>query len=115
MNKRFFLLALVALATLASSAASAAESPKEIVVASGNSSVPNTYIFKGMYMGTEPDIWAVIAQKTGLKVDFVTGEFNTLFGYLDSGRAETVGNTITINQKRIEKYNFSEPYAYIPQ
>lgn len=115
MNKRFFLLALVALATLASSAAFAAEAPKEIVVASGNSSVPNTYISKGTHMGTEPDIWAVIAQKTGLKVDFVTGEFNTLFGYLDSGRAETVGNTITVNQKRIEKYNFSEPYAYIPE
>lgn len=117
MNKRFF-LALVAAAMLAAGAAPAAlatESPEGIVVASGNSSVPNTYFSKGAHLGTEPDIWALIAQKTGLKVDFVTGEFNTLFGYLDSGRAETVGNTITVNQKRIEKYNFSEPYAYIPE
>lgn len=92
-----------------------AELPAEITVASGNSSVPNSYITGGQHLGTEPDTWKVIAEKTGLKVNFVTGEFNTLFGYLDSGRADTVGNTITVNQKRIDKYSFSEPYAYIPE
>lgn len=110
MKRLFFALLIVALAGAAS-----AEAPKEITVASGNSSVPNTYITGGKRLGTEPDIWAVIAEKTGLKVNFVTGEFNTLFGYLDSGRADTVGNTITVNQKRIDKYMFSEPYAYIPE
>ena len=92
-----------------------ADAPKEITVASGNSSVPNSYITGGKHLGTEPDIWAVIAEKAGIKVSFVTGEFNTLFGYLDSGRADTVGNTITVNQLRMEKYSFSEPYAYIPE
>lgn len=92
-----------------------ADAPTEITVASGNSSVPNSYITGGQHLGTEPDIWKIISEKTGLKVNFVTGEFNTLFGYLDSGRADTVGNTITVNQLRIDKYNFSEPYAYIPE
>lgn len=109
--KRLF----VALLVVAVSGIAFADAPKEITVASGNSSVPNTYITGGKHLGTEPDIWAVIAEKTGLKVNFVTGEFNTLFGYLDSGRADTVGNTITVNQKRIDKYQFSEPYAYIPE
>lgn len=106
---------LFALLVVAVSCAAFADAPEEITVASGNSSVPNTYITGGKHLGTEPDIWAVIAEKTGLKVNFVTGEFNTLFGYLDSGRADTVGNTITVNQKRIDKYIFSEPYAYIPE
>ncbi|WP_346354025.1 transporter substrate-binding domain-containing protein [Azotosporobacter soli] len=89
--------------------------PTEIIVASGSSSIPNSYIEKGVHKGHEVDIWNAIAAKTGLKVTFVTGEFNTLFGYLDSGKADTVGNTITLNAKRKEKYDFSEPYAYIPE
>ena len=108
-------LLLVLCFILALSCAAFADAPKEITVASGNSSVPNSYIKGGEHLGTEPDIWAIIAEKTGLKVNFVTGEFNTLFGYLDSGRADTVGNTITVNQLRVDKYNFSEPYAYIPE
>ena len=112
--KRICALSLAA-AALTAGAACAAGALKEITVASGNSSVPNSYVSKGQHLGTEPDIWAAIAARTGLKVNFVTGEFNTLFGYLDSGRADTVGNTITVNQKRIDKYRFSEPYAYIPE
>ncbi|TCO77915.1 transporter substrate-binding domain-containing protein [Marinisporobacter balticus] len=89
--------------------------PTKIIVASGASSVPNTYIENGEHKGHEVDIWNAISEKTGLKVEFITGEFNTLFGYLDSGKADTVGNTITINAKRQDKYDFSEPYAYIPE
>ena len=87
----------------------------KIIVASGESSVPNTYFEKGEHKGTEPAIWAAISEKTGLEVEYVTGEFNTLFGYLDSGKADTVGNCITVNEARLEKYIFSEGYAYIPE
>ena len=89
--------------------------PTKIVVASGISSVPNTYVEKGVHKGHEVDIWKEISKKSGLEVEFVKGEFNTLFGYLDSGKADTVGNTITKNSARIEKYDFSETYAYIPE
>ncbi|MBU0992394.1 MAG: transporter substrate-binding domain-containing protein [Proteobacteria bacterium] len=91
------------------------KTPTKIIVASGSSSIPNTYIENGVHKGHEVDIWNAISEKTGLKVEFITGEFNTLFGYLDSGKADTVGNTITINEKRQAKYDFSEPYAYIPE
>lgn len=93
----------------------AADKITKIVVASGSSSIPNSYIENGEHQGHEVAIWNAISKKTGLKVEFLTGEFNTLFGYLDSGKADTVGNTITINEKRQEKYDFSEPYAYIPE
>jgi len=112
--KKIFTLSLMAL-TMATCGIAAEKASDKITVASGNTSVPNTYFEKGVHKGTEPDIWKAIAEKTGLKVTFVTGEFNTLFGYLDSGKAQTVGNTITVNPKRIEKYDFSEPYAYIPE
>ncbi|RXJ82092.1 transporter substrate-binding domain-containing protein [Arcobacter sp. F2176] len=93
----------------------ASESPTNIVVASGSTSIPNSYIIHGKHTGHEVDIWNEISKKTGLKVKFITGEFNTLFGYLDSKKADTVGNTITVNKRRLEKYDFSEPYAYIPE
>ena len=86
----------------------------EIVVASGSSSVPNSYVENGVHKGQEVDIWNAISKKTGLKVKFITGDFDTLFGYLDSGKADTVGNTITINAKRRDKYNFSERTAIQP-
>lgn len=92
-----------------------AKAPTKIVVASGAASVPNSYVENGVHKGHEVDIWNAISKRTGIKVEFVTGEFNTLFGYLDSGKADTVGNTITINASRQDKYNFSEPYAYIPE
>ncbi len=114
--KKFLAFSLVGMTLgLAACAASAEGVPGKIIVASGNTSVPNSYFARGVHKGTEPDIWAVIAKKTGLEVTFVTGEFNTLFGYLDSGKAQTVGNTITVNEKRLAKYDFSEPYAYIPE
>ncbi|EJO5349423.1 amino acid ABC transporter substrate-binding protein [Clostridium botulinum] len=91
------------------------KAPTKIIVASGSSSVPNSYVENGVHKGHEVDIWNAISKRTGIKVEFVTGEFNTLFGYLDSGKADTVGNTITINSSRKAKYNFSEPYAYIPE
>lgn len=87
----------------------------KIIVASGDSSVPNSYHENGVHTGTEPAIWAAISEKTGIEIEFITGEFNTLFGYLDSGKADTVGNCITVNASRIEKYDFSEGYAYIPE
>ena len=62
MKRLLFALLIVALA-----GAAFAEAPKEITVASGNSSVPNTYITGGKHLGTEPDIWAVIAEKKRLK------------------------------------------------
>lgn len=94
---------------------SSLEGIQKIVVASGNSSVPNSFIESGVHKGHEVDIWNEISKRTGIPVEFITGEFNTLFGYLDSEKADTVGNTITINEKRIEKYDFSDPYAYIPE
>lgn len=92
-----------------------AKKPEKIIVASGSSSVPNSYVENGVHKGHEVDIWNEISKRTGMKVEFITGDFDTLFGYLDSGKANTVGNTITINANRQKKYDFSEPYAYIPE
>lgn len=116
-----FLVATMAISLVGCSSGEDAENTEnsgeinKIVVASGNSSIPNSYIENDVHKGHEVDIWNAISEKTGLEVEFVTGEFNTLFGYLDSGKADTVGNTITKNDERVEKYDFTQPYAYITE
>lgn len=87
----------------------------KIVVATGDSSVPSSYVENGKHKGFEVDFWNAISEKTGIEVEFIIGEFSSLFGYLDSGKANTVANLITVTEERKEKYDFSEPYAYIPQ
>ena len=108
-------LSLVGCTNSGGSEGAKGEETQKIIVASGNSSIPNSYIENDVHKGHEVDIWNAISEKTGLEVEFITGEFNTLFGYLDSKKANTVGNTITKNADRVEKYDFTQPYAYITE
>lgn len=87
----------------------------KIVVAASNSSMPSSFVEDGVHKGFEVDLWNAISEETGIKVEFELGEFSSLFGYLDSGKADTVANLVTITDERKEKYNFSTPYAYISQ
>lgn len=87
----------------------------KIVVAASNSSMPSSFVEDGVHKGFEVDLWNAISEETGIKVEFELGEYSSLFGYLDSGKADTVANLITITDERKEKYNFSTPYAYISQ
>lgn len=62
--------------------------------------------------GFEVDVWNHIADKLGYKVEYKTASFSGLFGLLDSGKATTIANQITINNERKEKYYFTEPTVY---
>ena len=75
----------------------------KIVVATGDSSVPSSYVENGKHKGFEVDLWNAISEKTGIEVEFIIGEFSSLFGYLDSGKANTVANLITVTEERKEK------------
>ncbi|MGL5087118.1 MAG: transporter substrate-binding domain-containing protein [Clostridium sp.] len=87
----------------------------KIVIAASNSSVPSSFVENGVHKGFEVELWEAISKETGIPVEYQLGEFSSLFGYLDSGKADTVANLITVTDERKEKYDFSEPYAYIPQ
>lgn len=54
-----------------------------------------------------------IAEKLGVEVTFVEGEWDGLFAGLDSGRYDMVVNGVEITDERAEKYDFTEPYGYI--
>ena len=88
--------------------------PEKIVVAIYSTNVvPIVQVEGDEVIGHEADIWHAIEDLTGVPVEFYYS--SDVFGDLDAGNADTVASQITLNAARQEKYNFAEPYAYMPE
>ncbi len=55
----------------------------------------------------------LVAEKLGVKAEFVEGEWDGLLAGVDAGRYDTMANGVEITDERSEKYDFSDPYLYI--
>lgn len=64
-------------------------------------------------VGFDTEVAEAIAEKLGVNVNFVEGEWDGLFAGLDSGRYDIVVNGVEETDERKVKYDFSTPYAYI--
>lgn len=64
-------------------------------------------------VGYDVEVAKLIAQKLGVEVVFVEGEWDGLFAGLDAGRYDMVVNGVEITPERGEKYDFSDPYGFI--
>lgn len=124
-NKRYLamLLSVVMLALmLAGCAAKPAEegdllariqSRGSITVAMEGTWAPWTYHNEAdELVGYDVEIAQKIAEKLGVSVNFVEGEWDGLLAGLDDGRYDIMVNGVGIMPDREEKYNFSTPYAY---
>jgi len=86
---------------------------EKIIVGMSGGYKPYTYTdTDGDLVGFEVDTWREIGKRIGRDVEFTTADFSGLFGLLDSKKIHTISNQITVNDKRKEKYIFSEPYVY---
>ena len=63
-------------------------------------------------VGYDVEIAQKIAEKLGVTVNFVEGEWYGLLAGLDDGRYDIMVNGVGITAERQEKYDFSTPYAY---
>ena len=63
-------------------------------------------------VGYDVEVARHIAEKLGVEVNFVEGEWDGLLAGLDDGRYDIMVNGVGITPEREEKYNFSTPYAY---
>ncbi|GGG65641.1 amino acid ABC transporter substrate-binding protein [Paenibacillus radicis (ex Gao et al. 2016)] len=94
--------------------ASAKGSGKKLVIGSTGGFYP--YVFQNSETnkleGFEVDLWQEIAKLTGYEVEWKTSEFSGLFGLLDTGKIDTIANSIAVTEERKQKYLFSEPYVY---
>lgn len=64
-------------------------------------------------IGYDADTARAIGEKLGVEVQIVEAPWESLFAGLDDGRYDIVINGVEVTDERSEKYDFSEPYAYI--
>ena len=53
-----------------------------------------------------------LAEKLGVEVEFQEAAWDSLLIGIDTGRFDTVINSVSITDERAEKYDFSDPYYY---
>ena len=74
---------------------------------------PWTYHDKdGKLTGFDVALGQKIADKIGVKANFVEGKWDGLLAGLDAGRYDLMINGVGITKERAQAYSFSEPYAY---
>ena len=66
---------------------------------------------KGELTGYDVDIAKAVADKLGLKVEFVEAPWDAMLAAFDAGKADVVFNQVSITDERKKKYEFSEPYT----
>jgi len=67
----------------------------------------------GELVGFDTEVGKAIAEKLGVEAEFVEGEWDGLFVGLDGGKFDAIINGVEITDERLEKYDFTTPYAYI--
>ncbi|KRL05338.1 transporter substrate-binding domain-containing protein [Liquorilactobacillus oeni] len=86
------------------------ENKKVLTFAATGTSFPTAYKKDGKLVGFDVDLANIIAKKLGYKSNWITGDFDGLFGQLDNGKIDTIANDVAITTERTEKYRFSNPY-----
>lgn len=64
-------------------------------------------------VGYDVEVGQLLAEKLGVEATFVEGEWDGLLAGLDAGRYDIMINGVEITDDRAEKYDFTDPYAYI--
>lgn len=126
MNKKRVLILLLVLAlamsmlagcnkpTDKSTEAPAAETgaAKKIIVGTSAQYYPWAYQENDEIKGFEIDVWKEIAKRNNYELEFKLSKFSGLVGMLDTDEIDTIAHQMSITEERLEKYDFSEPYAY---
>lgn len=68
---------------------------------------------KGDLAGFDVEVAKAIAEHIGVKAVFMESMWDGIFTGLDSGRYDIVANEVEVTDARKEKYDFSDPYAYV--
>ena len=106
--------------TTASTAETSGENKLEKVKAAGKVVIgvegtypPFTYHDdNGELTGLDVELGKALAEKLGVEVEFQEAAWDSLLIGIDTGRFDTVINSVSITDERAEKYDFSTPYAF---
>src|SRR5699024_12361429 len=62
--------------------------------------------------GYDVEVMKEIAERLGLDISFEIMGIDSMLPALQSGRIDLAANDIEVTDKRLEEFNFSEPYKY---
>lgn len=86
----------------------------ELVIAMEGTWAPWTYHDEqDALVGYDVEVAQHIAEKLGVTATFVECEWDGIFAGIDAKRYDIAVNGVEITDERAEKYDFSDPYAYI--
>ena len=85
----------------------------EITIAMEGTWAPWTYHDEtDQLVGFDVEIGEKLAEKLGVKANFIEGEWDGLLAGLEAGRYDIMINGVDVTAEREQKYDFSTPYAY---
>ena len=64
-------------------------------------------------VGYDVEVSRAIAEKLGVKPEYVESDWDSLFAGLDAGRFDIVCNGVEVTDERSKTYDFTTPYGYI--
>ena len=105
------LLTLAGLAILTNANAKTIQEGVLKVATEGTYSPYSFHDEKGELTGYDVDIAKAVADKLGLKVEFVEAPWDAMLAAFDAGKADVVFNQVSITDERKKKYELSEPYT----
>ncbi|MUL84275.1 ABC transporter permease subunit [Mycobacterium sp. CBMA247] len=65
----------------------------------------------GQLVGYDVDVARAVADKLGVRVEFVETPWDSIFAALEANRFDVVANEVTITPERQAKYDLSQPYS----
>lgn len=68
----------------------------------------------GDLTGYDIEVVTAVAEELGVDVEFEETQWDGIFGGLDAGRFDVIANQVSINEERLEDYDFSTPYTVSP-
>lgn len=85
-----------------------------LIVGTEGTYSPNSYHDEnGDLVGFDVEVAALVAKHLGVDVQYAEMEWASIFAALDAGQIDVVVNEVGYTDERAEKYDFSEPYAFV--
>lgn len=86
------------------------EARKVVLVTSGVGEPYSLLADDGTWTGIDAEMWAEIEKRTGWEVEVKQAAFDSIWGELDTNRADVAANCWAVKPERTEKYYASIPY-----
>ena len=83
------------------------------VATEGTFSPFSYYNDKNELVGYDVDVARAVAEKLGLKIEFLTAPWDAMLAAFDAGKADAVFNQVRITDERKKKYEYSVPYTVV--